>query len=231
MKAIKQFMVLIVIVLICVFVYRHYKPEIVDFLNDKGINVPGITDNTQLFPTTDKITDQNGNSSVVVNIPSMYTENVTPDMINTIQQSSDGRLVVSTQEDGSIDLTMTPEYQAQIINEVSNYFDQTVLAEMISGNVTAINHNEYYSVFTVTCTPGMQENDYLTLAGKLFAAGKAYSSLSGLSGDSILVVFVSSETGEVTNSYRSDNIAEGLASDVTGIAEDLVDRAVGNLFS
>ena len=97
-------MVLIVIVLICVFVYRHYKPEIVDFLNDKGISVPGITDNTQLFPTTDKITDQNGNSSVVVNIPSMYTENVTPDMINTIQQSSDGRLVVSTKEDGSIEI-------------------------------------------------------------------------------------------------------------------------------
>ena len=231
MKFLKQLFVLIIVIIVGAFIYKHYKKEIAGFLTDKGINIPGITDDSKIFPTSNTVTDPNGNSSFVVNIPSAYTQNVTPDMISSIEQTSEGRLTASTNEDGSIELAMTPEYRQEIVNQISAYFDQTVLAELITGNIVAIDHNEFYSVFTVTCNPGIEENEVLTLAGKLFAAGKAYASLSGFSGDSILVVFVSSDTGEVRNSYRSDNIGEGIASDAGSLAEDLIDRTVDNLFS
>lgn len=225
MKAIKKLLFLIVVIVICVMIYRSHKPQIVGFLNDHGINVPGVTDDTGILPVTRTYTDENGVTSVFVTIPPTFTEGITQDELDSLVSSSEGRLAVMRESDGSLSLTMTPEYRDEILHEISSRYDALILDSLNGGNVIAINHSPDYSSFEVTCDPSISESEILTLTGKLFAVGKAYASLTGTENTVITVAIISQETGEVTNSYRSDNPAAGIASDVQEYTADLFDRA------
>ena len=229
MKFIRKLIVFIVLVVVIVLLYRHYKPQIADFLIDKGINIPGVTDDVEIFPSSETVTDQSGNVSIVVSIPPLYSDSITDEHINQMMTESEGRFIATREDNGSVSITVSEEYRDEILNEMSSYYDDAVLNNLINGQVLSIEHNADYTVFTVTCVSGMPENDILTLTGKLFAVGKLYSSFEGRNDANICVIIVDSVDSSVTNTYVSDNIGEGLVNDAGNWAGDMFDNAVSDV--
>ncbi len=229
MKFLKKLILFIVVIAILVLVYRHYKDDIAGFLNDKGIHIPGITDDTDIFPSSETVVDAGGNMSVVVSIPETYSRDITDDHINQIVTGSEGRLTAVREEDGSLSLTLSDEYRNEILEQMNSYYDDAVINNLIGGNVVSIDHNHEYTVFTVSCVQGMSEGDILALTGKLFAVGKLYASFSGRSDTNICVVIVDSADSSVTNTYLSDKIGEGLASDAQQWAGNMIDQTVSGI--
>ena len=229
MKLLRKLIVIIVLIAALVFVYRHYRKDISEFLLSKGIEIPGITDTVEVFPTSETIIDENGDTAIVVSLPSQYTRSITQDHIDMMIAGSDGRLTAVREADGSISFTVSEDYEDEILAQMNSYYDESVLNNLIAGKVTGIEHNDDYTVFTVTCESGMTESEILTLTGKLFAVGKLYASFSGRDRANICVILVDSEDSSVTNTYTSDNIAQGVASDAQNWAGDMFDQAMTNV--
>ena len=208
-KFLRKLLVFVLVIVALVFIYRHYKPQIAGFLLDKGINIPGVTDDIALFPTSETVVDENGNVSVSVNLPPAYTQSITQEHLDEMIRNSEGRLTASRNEDGSISIMVTEAYRDEIL--------------------LIIEHNDDYTVFTVTCEQGMSETEILTLTGKLFAVGKLYSSFAGRNDANICVVLVDSVDSSVSNTYVSDNIGDGIASDAQHWAGDAFEQAVTNV--
>lgn len=229
MRFIRRLIVFIVLVAAIVFCFKHFKPQISQTLLDYGIEVPGITDDTGLFPTSETVVDDNGNVNVVVSVPAQYTQGLTQEHIDQLVADSEGRIVASLNSDGTATFTVSEEYRDELLAEMGTYYDDTVISNLIGGNVLSITHNADYTGFTATCVPGMSETEILTLAGKLFAVGKLYASFSGNDAECIHVDIVDSEQGTVNNTYDSDNIGGGLANDASNWAVDVFDQAVDNV--
>ena len=229
MKFLKRLITFIVVIAICFFLFRMFKPKIAECLMRKGISVPGITDDVGLFPTSETITDADGNVSVVVNLPATYTTEFSQEQLDELMRQSDGRLVAVKHDDGTATFTISEEYRDELLGQISDGFDDSVLATLTTGNVRYISHNEDYSVFTVVCDPAISESEILTLTGKLFAVGKLYASFAGHDEVTVRVDVITSEDGSVSNSYTSDNIAAGIATDAQNWAGDLFDNTVSNV--
>lgn len=229
MRFIKRLILLIIIIAIAVMCYRHYKPQIVQFFNERGISVPGVTDDQQLFPTSQTVIDDEGHSSVIVSVPASYGESITEEQLDQMVINSEGRLIAQKLEDGSITITIASEYRDEILSQVSSYYDDSVLDRLLDDKVLSITHNSDYSSFSVTCVPDMSETEILSLAGKLFAIGKFYSSFAGTQNESVRVDIVNSQTGFITNTYLSDDMGQGLANDARNWAVDTFDNIVSTV--
>lgn len=226
MRFIKRLVLFIIVIAVLVMCYRHYKPQIVRFFSERGINVPGVTDDQQLFPTSQVVVDEEGNSSVVISVPSTYGDSITAEQLDQMMINSQGRLEAYKLDDGSISITVASEYRDEILSQMSSYYDDTVLNRLIEDKVISITHNSDYSSFSVTCAPDMSETELLSLTGKLFAIGKFYSSFAGVQNESIRVDIVNSQTGFITNTYLSDDVGQGLANDARNWAVDTFDNLV-----
>jgi len=226
MKFLRRLIIFIIAAVLVVLCIRHYKPQIASFLNDKGISVPGITDNSQVFPTSETITDENGQVKVVVSIPPTYASGMSDNQINDLVNGSEGRLTATRLSDGTITITVTDEYRDEILGQMGTYYDDIVISQLIEGKVIDITHNSDYSAFCVTCTPDMSETEILTVTGKLFAIGRLYGSFAGIENESIRVDVTDSQTGFITNSYTSDDMTAGLVSDARNWAVDTFDDVV-----
>jgi hypothetical protein len=229
MRLLRRLIAFIIVIALVVVCYRHFKPDIVTFFNEAGLDVPGVTDDTVLFPTSETIVNRDGQVTIVVNIPSTYAQELDQSHLDELMADSDGRLVAYKEEDGSVSVTLSEEYRDEILVQMSSYYDDVVLDNLIGGSIISIAHDEAYTIFTVTCEPGMSESEILTLTSKLFAVGKMYSSFSGNGEQSVTVYIVNAQEGAVTNSYSSDNIAQGLASDAQHWAGDVFDQAITNI--
>ena len=226
MKFLKRLISFIAIVAFIIIIYNVFKPEIKEFLISKGIEVPGVTQDLGVFPTSQTVTDANGHVSVVVSLPSAYADEFTQDQLNELMARSEGRLVATKNPDGTCTFTVSEEYRDELLGQISNGFDDSVLSTLVEGNVRYIAHNEDYSVFTVYCDPSVSESELLTLTGKLFALGKLYASFAGHDEVPVRVDVIASEDGTVSNTYSSDNIEAGIATDEQNWAGDMFDNAV-----
>lgn len=229
MKLIKRIILLVVVIALCVMCYRHFKPQIAGFFTDRGISVPGLTDDTEVFPSSQTVTDEEGHVSVIVSVPPTYGDSITDEQLEQLVQNSEERLVAEKHEDGSVTLTIASEYRDELLSQMSSYYDDTVLNMLIEDKVISITHNADYSAFSVTCDSSMSESELLTLSGKLFAIGKFYGSFAGFENESIRVDIVNSQSGFITNSYVSDDMASGLASDARNWAVDTFDNIVNTV--
>lgn len=227
MKFIKRLIFAIIVIAVLVLCYRHFKPQIAEFLNNKGVSIPGISDDTDIMPTSETVIDENGRVRVALRVPDTYTADITQEMINQIEINSYGRFEASIMDDGSLYMTVTPAYRDELLSAIGSRLDNAVISTLVGGKVLSVSHNSVYSLFTVVAEPGMSESDILTLTGKLFAIGRVYGSFS--EGEDVITVnFISSETSGITNSYSSDNMGEGLVSDAGDFASEVFDQAFGS---
>ena len=229
MRFLKRLISFIAVVAFIIIIYNVFKPEIKAFFVSRGINVPGVTQNIGVFPTSKTVTDANGNVSVVVSLPSAYADEFSQDQLNELMTRSEGRLVASKNPDGTVTFTVSEEYRDELLGQIGNGFDDSVLSTLVTGNISSISHNSDYSVFTVYCDPSVSEGELLTLTGKLFALGKLYASFAGHDETAVRVDVITSDDGTVSNTYSSDNIAAGLATDAQNWAGDMFDNAMSGI--
>ena len=144
---------------------KVFKPEISEFLTSKGITVPGVNQDIGIFPTSQTVTDADGHVSVVVSLPSAYADEFSQEQLNELVMRSEGRLVATKNPDGTATFTVSEEYRDELLGQISDGFDDSVLSTLVVGNVRYITHNADYSVFTVYCDPAVSESELMTLTG------------------------------------------------------------------
>ena len=229
MKFLKRLFTFIILIAFIAILIKVFKPEISEFLTSKGITVPGVNQDIGIFPTSQTVTDADGHVSVVVSLPSAYADEFSQEQLNELVMRSEGRLVATKNPDGTATFTVSEEYRDELLGQISDGFDDSVLSTLVVGNVRYITHNADYSVFTVYCDPAVSESELLTLTGKLFALGKLYASFAGHDETPVRVDVITSDDGTVSNTYSSDNIAAGLATDAQNWAGDMFDQAVSGI--
>lgn len=229
MRFLKRLISFIAVVAFIIILYNVFKPQIKEFFISRGIDVPGVTQDIGVFPTSKTVTDADGNVSVVVSLPSAYADEFSQDQLDELVRQSQGRLVATKNPDGTATFTVSEEYRDELLGQISDGFDDSVLSTLVGGNINYIVHNSDYSVFTVYCAPSVSESELLTLTGKLFALGKLYASFAGHDETPVRVDVITSDDGTVSNTYSSDNIAAGIATDAQNWAGDMFDNAMSGI--
>ena len=126
MRFLKRLISFIAVVAFIIIIYNVFKPEIKAFFISRGINVPGVTQDIGVFPTSKTVTDSNGNVSVVVSLPSAYADEFSQDQLNELMTRSEGRLVASKNPDGTVTFTVSEEYRDELLGQIGNGFDDLV---------------------------------------------------------------------------------------------------------
>ncbi len=199
---------MIVVVLIAAFVF--FKPQIDNFLVSKGLK---STSDLIPLPVTETFYNENGDVMYSISIPSSFSSFISQEQLNQIINSSNGVAQINQNSDGSVSVVMTPEVREEVLRNASTQCDENILSELVTGNIVSISHNQNYSEFYVTATDTTSEAELFTLSGKLFAIGEIYGAIEGSTDESCRVIIYSASTGEVINTFNSNNIAGDLTGD------------------
>ena len=123
---------------------------------------------------------------------------------------------VKLHDDGSITIVMSKSQHKKMMEELSKSIDDA-LQEMVGSedypNITAVEHNDNYTSFTVTTKSeelGFTES-FSSLAFYLY--GGMYNSFNGTPADNIHVDFINEASGEVIESFDSKNMEDSSSSD------------------
>ena len=121
-------------------------------------------------------------------------------------------------DDGSVTIVMSKSQHKKTMEGLSQKIDEA-LQEMIGSedypNITAVEHNDNYTSFTVTTKSeelGFNES-FSVLAFYIY--GGMYNSFNGTPADNIHVDFINEASGEVIDSFDSKNMDDGSATDAS----------------
>lgn len=210
MKFLKNLFRFILVVAILFAAFIFFKPQIDSFLVSKGLK---STSDLIPLPVSETIYNDNGEVMYSLSIPASYNSFISQEQLNQIINSSNGVAQISQNSDGSVSVIMTPEVREEVLGNASTACDENILAEFIGGNIISITHNQSYSEFYVVASDGASEAELFTLSGKLFAIGEIYGAIEGNNSESTRVLIYSATTGELVNTFNSNNIAGDLTGD------------------
>ena len=115
-------------------------------------------------------------------------------------------------DDGSVTIVMSKSQHEKTMEGLSKTIDEA-LQEMIGSedypNITAVEHNDNYTSFTVTTKSvelGFNES-FSVLSFYIY--GGMYNSFNGTPADNIHVDFINEASGEVIDSFDSENMGDG----------------------
>ena len=121
-------------------------------------------------------------------------------------------------DDGSVTIVMSRSQHKKTMEGLSKTIDEA-LQEMIGSedypNITAVEHNDNYTSFTVTTKSeelGFNES-FSVLAFYIY--GGMYNSFNGTPADNIHVDFINEASGEVIDSFDSKNMDDGSTADAS----------------
>ena len=121
-------------------------------------------------------------------------------------------------DDGSVTIVMSKSQHKKTMEGLSQKIDEA-LQEMIGSedypNITAVEHNDNYTSFTVTTKSeelGFNES-FSVLAFYIY--GGMYNSFNGTPADNIHVDFINEASGEVIDSFDSENMGDGSTADAS----------------
>ena len=121
-------------------------------------------------------------------------------------------------DDGSVTIVMSKSQHKKTMEGLSQKIDEA-LQEMIGSedypNITAVEHNDNYTSFTVTTKSeelGFNES-FSVLAFYIY--GGMYNSFNGTPADNIHVDFINEASGEVIDSFDSKNMDDGSTADAS----------------
>ena len=115
-------------------------------------------------------------------------------------------------DDGSVTIVMSKTQHKKTMEGLSKTIDEA-LQEMIGSedypNISAVEHNDNYTSFTVTTkSEELSFNEsFSTLAFYIY--GGMYNSFNGTPVDNIHVDFINEASGEVIDSFDSENMGDG----------------------
>ena len=123
---------------------------------------------------------------------------------------------VKLHDDGSITIVMSKSQHKKMMEELSKSIDDA-LQEMVGSedypNITAVEHNDNYTSFTVTTKS--EELSFTESFSSIvfYLYGGMYNSFNGTPADNIHVDFINEASGEVIESFDSKNMEDSSASD------------------
>lgn len=225
MKFFKRLFKAIVTIIILFVAFIYFKPQIDSFLIDKGLK----TSSTIVpMPVSESFTNDLGESMYLIKIPALYSNWIQDDTLYEFLQVNNGYVQVHHNNDGSIDLVMQQELRDVVLLNASEVCDDRILSGFLTDNISSIDHNSDYSVFYVVADEETSETELISISGKLFVIGEVYSSIDDSSNESNCRIEVySSSTGDLINSFNSDN----LAGDITGDALEHIGDSISDRFN
>ena len=125
-------------------------------------------------------------------------------------------------DDGSITIVMRKSQHKKMMEELSKSIDDA-LQEMVGSedypNITAVEHNDNYTSFTVTTKS--EELSFTESFSSIvfYLYGGMYNSFNGTPADNIHVDFINEASGEVIESFDSKNMEDSSASDNSNESE------------
>lgn len=123
---------------------------------------------------------------------------------------------VALGEDGSVTIVMSKSQHKKTMEGLRTTIDET-LQEMIGSedypNITAVEHNDDYTNFTVTTKSEELSFNETFSTFAFYIYGGMYNSFNGTPADNIHVDFVNEASGDVIDSFDSKNMGDGSASD------------------
>ena len=119
-------------------------------------------------------------------------------------------------DDGSITIVMSKSQHKKTMEELSKTIDEA-LQEMICSedypNITAVEHNDNYTSFTVTTkSEELGFNESFSVLS-FYIYGGMYNSFNGTPADNIHVDFINEASGEVIDSFDSENMGDRSTAD------------------
>lgn len=119
-------------------------------------------------------------------------------------------------EDGSVTIVMSRSQHKKTMEGLSKTIDEA-LQEMIGSedypNITAVEHNDNYTSFTVTTkSEELGFNESFSVLS-FYIYGGMYNSFNGTPADNIHVDFINEASGEVIDSFDSENMGDGSTAD------------------
>lgn len=115
-------------------------------------------------------------------------------------------------DDGSVTIVMSKSQHKKTMEGLSKTIDEA-LQEMIGSedypNITAVEHNDNYTSFTVTTkSEELGFNESFSVLS-FYIYGGMYNSFNGTPADNIHVDFINEASGEVIDSFDSENMGDG----------------------
>ena len=119
-------------------------------------------------------------------------------------------------DDGSVTIVMSKSQHKKTMEGLRTTIDES-LQEMIGSedypNITAVEHNDNYTSFTVTTKSEELSFNETFSTFAFYIYGGMYNSFNGTPADNIHVDFVNEASGDVIDSFDSKNMSDGSASD------------------
>lgn len=123
---------------------------------------------------------------------------------------------VTLGDDGSVTIVMSKSQHKKTMEGLRTTIDES-LQEMIGSedypNITAVEHNDNYTSFTVTTKSEELSFNETFSTFAFYIYGGMYNSFNGTPADNIHVDFVNEASGDVIDSFDSKNMSDGSASD------------------
>ena len=123
---------------------------------------------------------------------------------------------VTLGEDGSVTIVMSKSQHKKTMEGLRTTIDET-LQEMIGSedypNITAVEHNDNYTSFTVTTKSEELSFNETFSTFAFYIYGGMYNSFNGTPADNIHVDFINEASGEVIDSFDSENMGDGSTAD------------------
>ena len=121
-------------------------------------------------------------------------------------------------DDGSVTIVMSKSQHKKTMEGLSQKIDEA-LQEMIGSedypNITAVEHNDNYTSFTVTTkSEELGFNESFSVLS-FYIYGGMYNSFNGTPADNIHVDFINEASGEVIDSFDSKNMDDGSTADAS----------------
>jgi len=115
-------------------------------------------------------------------------------------------------DDGSVTIVMSKSQHEKTMEGLSKTIDEA-LQEMIGSedypNITAVEHNDNYTSFTVTTkSEELGFNESFSVLS-FYIYGGMYNSFNGTPADNIHVDFINEASGEVIDTFDSENMGDG----------------------
>ncbi len=149
-------------------------------------------------------------TNIEVTLPDTIDES-TDEELET-RRTEDGYISITRNDDNSITYVMTREKQQELLSKLETRFKE--FAETTPGsadypNVTKLDVNEDFSVFTITTTATNKDEISLSetiLASVFYSFGGAYRGYACESDTSVTVNYICDSTGELIASGNSSNV-------------------------
>ena len=175
-----------------------------------------ITTNDESLEQLEALGDieaERSGENMTITFPATFIGDATQEKINSIVEEEEGLISGTLNSDGSVTYVMTPERYAAMLADMEKAIDQNlqgIIDDEQNQHIVSISHNDEYTEYTVEVnTKDLTLYESMTVM-QLYMCSGMYYIFQPVTLDSVHVLFVDSETGELIQEADSKDMEEKL---------------------